>query len=317
MQTYDPFMYYNGLSAAFYFLSCLLCGLQLRFGIFNIEEPSNILLSRLIGGIFLLMSAAAVCYILSATFPPLAVLWYAGVTVDLLMFSGIASVPYVLYSNNQPSPRTLLFLSLPFVTMVFIFFIFENLRPWLLDASMLFLTLDYIRFDIALRKRERSLELIYSSSDSHSLKWFRGIIAMLVGWLIMRRIFLAPNLYSWYSTAMFSYMTWVVLFACSKVSRYRAPVTRQTQEQIENAQAGEETSSFDLSGYLQDKLTALMVDEEIFLDPDLNIEDVADRLGTTPLILSAILNDEVNTTFCNYINHYRIKRAKELLAPPR
>jgi len=313
MQTFDPFIYYNGLSAAFYFLSCLVCGLHLRFGIFRNEEPSNTILSRLIGGIFLLMSVAAGCYILSDTFQSLAFLWYAGITVDLLMFCGIACVSYILYANNQPSLRTLLFLSLPFVAMILIFFIFKNIRPWLLDTTMLILTADYIWYGIALRKREKSLELIYSDPDSHSLKWFRGIIALLVGWSVVRHIVLTPNLSMWYCVTMYCYMTCVVLFSCSKVSKYGNPVTRLTQEQIENAQTGLEETSDDSSSSIQVALNTLMKEDRIYLNPNLSIEDVANRLGVKPLSLSAMLHDEMNTTFCGFINTYRIERAKELL----
>jgi len=315
METFDPFIYYNGISAAFYFLSCLICGLHLCLGLFRNEETSNLLLSRLIGSIFLLMSVANVCYILSETFPSMKPLWYAGVTVDLLMFSGIACIAQVLYSNNQPSARMLLLLSFPFVTMVFIFLFLPSLREYLLDASMLFLTLDYIWYGIALRKRERSLDLIYSDPDSHSLKWFRGVIALLVGWLIMRRIFLIPNLSEWYHIAMYCYMTLAVLFACSKVSKYATPVSRNTQEQIDNEQPSEIISSHDAaSSSIQAALNTLMEVDRIYLNPNLSIEDVATQLCVKPLSLSAMLHDEMNTTFCSLVNDYRIKKAMKLLA---
>ena len=46
---------------------------------------------------------------------------------------------------------------------------------------------------------------------------------------------------------------------------------------------------------------------------DLLVEEVAAYIGKTPNYFSSIFRTEVGVTFREYLNHYRIERAKELI----
>lgn len=60
-------------------------------------------------------------------------------------------------------------------------------------------------------------------------------------------------------------------------------------------------------------LTQLMDNEKIFQDPNLSLPRVAKRLGVSPQRLSQILNDNMQVSFTNYVNMYRVENAKKLL----
>jgi len=60
-------------------------------------------------------------------------------------------------------------------------------------------------------------------------------------------------------------------------------------------------------------LQKLLEEKQIYKNPDLRLSDVALMLGTNRSYLSRVVNDEMNTSFCELINDYRIRHAKSLL----
>ena len=60
-------------------------------------------------------------------------------------------------------------------------------------------------------------------------------------------------------------------------------------------------------------LQKLLEEKQIYTNPDLRLSDVALMLGTNRSYLSRAINDEMNTTFCELINDYRVKNAKLLI----
>jgi AraC-like DNA-binding protein len=62
-----------------------------------------------------------------------------------------------------------------------------------------------------------------------------------------------------------------------------------------------------------DHLHHLMKNEKLYTELDLTIDAIASRLSVTPHQLSQLLNERLNTDFRNYINSFRVARAKELL----
>ena len=57
----------------------------------------------------------------------------------------------------------------------------------------------------------------------------------------------------------------------------------------------------------------LMVDEKIYLDPQLSLDTVAERLGVSAGHLSRLLNKELNVGFINFLNEYRVNESIRLL----
>lgn len=56
-----------------------------------------------------------------------------------------------------------------------------------------------------------------------------------------------------------------------------------------------------------------MNDKEPFLDPALSLQKLANSIGKTPKSLSVLINQSSKAHFFDYVNKYRIDKAKELL----
>ena len=57
-----------------------------------------------------------------------------------------------------------------------------------------------------------------------------------------------------------------------------------------------------------------MENDKLFLDNDLNLPTVAERLGISIHETSFLINESAKDNFYNFINKYRVDEAKKLLA---
>jgi AraC-like DNA-binding protein len=65
-----------------------------------------------------------------------------------------------------------------------------------------------------------------------------------------------------------------------------------------------------------DVIDAYMKSNEPYLEPDLSIENLALLLDTRPKELSTLINHCMGTNFFNYVNAYRIQKARSILSSP-
>ncbi len=67
---------------------------------------------------------------------------------------------------------------------------------------------------------------------------------------------------------------------------------------------------------LSEEIIHLMEDKKLYRDSDLTIARLAEILKVKPYIVSIVLNEYHEQTFPEFVNQYRIREAKELLASP-
>ncbi|HNR90209.1 MAG TPA: helix-turn-helix domain-containing protein [Spirochaetota bacterium] len=68
---------------------------------------------------------------------------------------------------------------------------------------------------------------------------------------------------------------------------------------------------------LERQIDALMTDEKIYCDEDLNLARLSDALEVTPHQLSEFINDRYGRNFNRFVNAYRVDEAKRLLREER
>lgn len=70
----------------------------------------------------------------------------------------------------------------------------------------------------------------------------------------------------------------------------------------------------DVAVDIQDRLRAYMETERPYLNPELKLINVAEGIGTSPQILSQVLNTTVKKRFNDYINGFRVEEFKNLVS---
>ncbi|BFM15796.1 AraC family transcriptional regulator [Maricurvus nonylphenolicus] len=64
------------------------------------------------------------------------------------------------------------------------------------------------------------------------------------------------------------------------------------------------------------ELMKIMQDEELYLDCELTLPDLAERTGLTAHQVSQVINGQLNQNFFSFVNNYRIQLAKKLMSDP-
>ena len=64
------------------------------------------------------------------------------------------------------------------------------------------------------------------------------------------------------------------------------------------------------------RLKHLMEKEKIYLDENISLQSLAEKLNIPPYQLSQLLNEKIKQSFSDFINTYRIEEAKEILIGP-
>lgn len=64
------------------------------------------------------------------------------------------------------------------------------------------------------------------------------------------------------------------------------------------------------------QIEKLMADEKPWLDPELSLPDLAQRLQTNASVLSAVVNRAFGKNFNDFVNEYRVEAVKKLLNDP-
>ena len=64
---------------------------------------------------------------------------------------------------------------------------------------------------------------------------------------------------------------------------------------------------------LMSRISQQMEHEQLFLDSDLKLTDLATRLNTNRSVVSACINTQLGCSFSQFISNYRVEHAKKLL----
>lgn len=113
-------------------------------------------------------------------------------------------------------------------------------------------------------------------------------------------------------------ITWLLfcLYIAPIVSKQKPISTKKDNKTVENENLKmENENSYNYySKPVLDNIEKIIMDKGYFLDYDINLSTLALKLGTNRQYLSNYINKEKHQSFYDYINSFRIERAKQLLA---
>jgi AraC-like DNA-binding protein len=92
------------------------------------------------------------------------------------------------------------------------------------------------------------------------------------------------------------------------------PYIKTVQEEIWQ-QRSEKMSEAELEG-LKNRLEQLMQQQQPYLEPELSLSDLAQRMGLSTSVVSAVMNTGYGKNFNDFVNSYRVERVKALLHDP-
>lgn len=174
----------------------------------------------------------------------------------------------------------------------------------------------------------------YSNLERINLDWLYSVVVVFVVCIVVWTIYLFNHNYYMKSVYyIISLIAWIMLIARSKKQievTFDTATTRKchfatTQGEcsqlveesapIEESAVEEEIDSntSQLTEQMKAQLNELMTVREIYLDSRLTLSDLAAELGTNRTYLSNYLNRELNVSFYDYVNSFRVKRACRMI----
>ncbi|WP_106791116.1 AraC family transcriptional regulator [Aquimarina sp. Aq78] len=176
---------------------------------------------------------------------------------------------------------------------------------------------------IKVKKHSKVLRNQYSSVDHRELKWVSQFIIFLFIFFITIIFldFLASEFFEELIGSVFGlFMTyWIAyngLFQQTSKNLFHKPlendVVFETQKTSKN---NFQKQDIDIEKYKQvlTKIESVMKNEELFLNPELTIIHIAEKINEHPRRISTTINKLREENFNSYINKFRVEKAKTIL----
>lgn len=163
----------------------------------------------------------------------------------------------------------------------------------------------------AIPRYHTQLKQRFSYTENINLNWLRAIffsfLFILVIWIIdcmeanyaIEALYMTSTLVMWMFIAYYTYKHESVLGELSDST---------SDDVLENMEVAESEMS-----EMDKQISTLFDKEQIFLNPNLKVSDIATATGTNRTYVSAFFNREAECTFYDYVNKYRIEYACNLL----
>ena len=171
--------------------------------------------------------------------------------------------------------------------------------------TYLYLLCFYIWMLFRLRRWDRTLLDVYSDVSRKQTLWYRHI-----GYVVTATFLL------WIPLYLFPDQTWIWLLYCLINSILIFIITEYAMKQevfdatmVKEVHSEPET----ISPAWVDRLNYLLEVEHIYTKTDLDLVELSKQVGVNRTYLSRHINQNLHTTFYEYINEYRIKEACKLL----
>lgn len=181
---------------------------------------------------------------------------------------------------------------------------------------------------IAIRQYNKTLLANISADSRYSVNWLRYMLFLYIGLAVIWSIATLQG--SQAATITYNLLC-VIIFAmlCYFVYRQESmlealadqpdwdaavPASGPESDSVSGVSGDSGPDGSAQAAYLfADRFESVFSKGKIYLNATLTLNDLARELGTNRTYLSNYLNRELHTTFYEYVNQWRVRRAKELL----
>lgn len=305
----------------------LLLAMSLALGVWValtllVNRTGNQLANRLLTALVVLMLLPPVNVYAQMAFGTID--WCWTLTTNLTWLYGPLLLGFVQAIRAKPLTRFWPWHLLPFAFTLVWRFAGAPVSAPLIAGALITHLLIYLGLSVALTLRYR--EAMTARIKGHKTEYFYWLLYVVAGvatlmlidvLLIVRFVWFEPMaVWPWRFLVM---CTSLYLHGLAFVCIYRPKLMlNETQEVIRQvvtqlAPPREPALAESTAAELKQILNELMQRERAFLDNDLSLTGLAQRLGVSSHQLSSLLNDYLQQSFYDYINRFRLDEAEHLL----
>ncbi|MGD1840142.1 MAG: helix-turn-helix domain-containing protein [Thermonemataceae bacterium] len=137
------------------------------------------------------------------------------------------------------------------------------------------------------------------------IKWF-GQILIGVGLIWFFYVGIFADFIPFYIGGAIFYSFLIYAFSFLFLKRHIFALEKYARSSMDQSQ----------SRVILQQLKRLLEEEKLYLESHLSLQAMAQRLALSPRQLSQVINEQEKKNFSEFVNHYRIEKAKELLVHP-
>ena len=172
-----------------------------------------------------------------------------------------------------------------------------------------------------LSRFDRQLKEVYADTEETTTEPLRTLLICFVATSVVSSVFNAIGR-QYFATSVWllaipSILFSTMLFAVSYVGYSRKYIALQLHKDMEDEDA-EQKQNDETEPATADKfgpiLKRMMEEQQIYLQADIKVNELAQQVGTCRTYLSTYLNQELGVSFSDYINRQRVEYAKELMS---
>ncbi|WP_340156378.1 helix-turn-helix domain-containing protein [uncultured Winogradskyella sp.] len=266
--------------------------------------------------------------------------------VDIIIESIKFLIPSFLYLSvyhfvNRPNyflkKHYLLFIPFIMVVMVWLFLnstetnrlflenSYEILDAFLIITLFLFSVIIFYFVIKMLIKHKKNVLKLHSNKQGVNLNWLYNLILVFPLLLIIHLVFelsSEENYFVYFS----NFMLFIILFYSGyHILQQREVFDLTTRQKLQFVNEPLQKVSFqkeelidkNLVLEIANELEKLMEEEQPFLNKNLSLSILSDKLNTRTHILSFVINTNYNVNFYTYVNKFRLDYSKSLLKNPK
>ena len=166
-------------------------------------------------------------------------------------------------------------------------------------------------------KHNTTVANYFSNIEGKTLNWIRdlNIVILFVAAASITFVFIGRSYFTRHEVSLLipSFIFSSVLFVIGFKGNQQTEILESIEEEEDLELVFEEVKT-DLEDKLQNQLIELFEIRKIYRHSDLRITMVSESIGTNRTYISRLINDEFHMNFNEFVNSYRIKEAKKLLA---
>jgi AraC-like DNA-binding protein len=157
-------------------------------------------------------------------------------------------------------------------------------------------------------------QTIISKQKTERLRWNKFIIygyfiACMVFnmFSVLRDFYIDFEQYKLISLIIFTAYFTAILYRSLSSSHFSLPIEKERTATLHEIEIDE----------LKNKLINLMNQQKLFLEPELSLSQLSEKLQIKDKQLSELINNHYQKNFSEFINEFRLEEAKQLLTSPK
>lgn len=202
--------------------------------------------------------------------------------------------------------------ALPWGNFIDTYNVYADIPRWMSITVYVWLSAKYIK---AYKEKNTA------QNENKNLKWLRQFIQLFTAFQVVWFVFLIPYIIPVSSNWLMDKFEWYPIYLPLAVLIYwfgiKGYIIAQTANNTVRKNSNNNTvlTPGIISSTIQ-QLKTCMENDRLFLNPELNLTMLAEHSGIPQKMISAVLNQNMNKGFSEFVNEYRIEAFKEKIREP-